>query len=93
VFTAFGSANRDEAFFDTASGFDITVEREQHITFGAGPHFCLGANLARAEMEEALRILPARMANLRLDGEPQWRIGTGIAGPSRLPLAFDPHRT
>ncbi|MDQ1466543.1 MAG: hypothetical protein QOH10_958, partial [Actinomycetota bacterium] len=51
--------------------------------------YCLGVHLARAEMEEALRILPSRLPNLRLDGEPVWRVGTGIAGPSVLPLAFD----
>jgi hypothetical protein len=40
-------------------------------------------------MEEALVVLAARLPNLRLDGEPSWRMGTGIAGPTRLPLAFD----
>ena len=45
------------------------------------------ATLPTADME-ALRILPRRLPNLRLDGEPVWRAGTGIAGPSFLPLAF-----
>jgi cytochrome P450 len=49
----------------------------------------LGANLARAEMEEALAVLPRRLPNLHLDNEPAWRMGTGIAGPTTLPLAFD----
>ena len=70
--------------------FDITAPRPPHLTFGGGPHFCLGANLARAEMEEALRILPTRLANIRLDSEPTWRTGTGISGPTALPLTFDP---
>jgi cytochrome P450 len=89
VFLSVGSANRDEAAFDDPLTFDITREREPHLTFGSGPHYCLGANLARAEMEEALAVLARRLPNLRLDGEPAWRMGTGIAGPTTLPLAFD----
>jgi cytochrome P450 len=88
VFMAFASANRDETLYENPFVFDITVPREQHITFGAGPHYCLGANLARAEMEEALRILPSRLPALQLDGEVGWRVGTGIVGPTRLPIAF-----
>jgi cytochrome P450 len=89
LFLSVASANRDETVFDDPLGFDITAARESQLTFGGGPHYCLGVHLARAEMEEALRILPARLPNLRLDGEPVWREGTGIAGPSVLPLAFD----
>jgi cytochrome P450 len=88
VFLSVASANRDETAFDDSLEFDITAERETQLTFGGGPHYCLGVHLARAEMEEALRILPGRLPNLRLDGEAVWRAGTGIAGPSRLPLAF-----
>jgi cytochrome P450 len=88
VFLSVASANRDESVFDDPLAFDITAERETQLTFGGGPHYCLGVHLARAEMEEALRILPRRLPNLRLDGEVVWRAGTGIAGPSVLPLAF-----
>jgi cytochrome P450 len=89
VFVSVASANRDDRAYDRPADFDITAPREAHLTFGSGPHFCLGANLARAEMEEALVVLAARLPNLRLDGEPSWRLGTGIAGPTHLPLAFD----
>jgi cytochrome P450 len=89
VFMSVASANRDDRVYDQPEEFDITAPREAHLTFGSGPHFCLGANLARAEMEEALTVLAARLRNLRLDGEPSWRTGTGIAGPTSLPLAFD----
>jgi cytochrome P450 len=88
VFLSVASANRDEAVFDDSLVFDITAEREAQLTFGGGPHYCLGVHLARAEMEEALRILPGRLPNLRLDGDAVWRLGTGIQGPSVLPLAF-----
>lgn len=90
VFLSLASANRDHRFVDDALTFDITIERPPHMTFGGGPHHCLGASLARAEMEEALRILSARLRNVALDGEPEWRVGTGITGPTVLPLRFDP---
>jgi cytochrome P450 len=90
VTLALASANRDASVYDEPLRFDITAQRPPHLTFGGGPHFCLGANLARAEMEEALRILPTRLANIRLDSEPTWRTGTGISGPTTLPLTFDP---
>jgi cytochrome P450 len=82
------SANRDDASGERPLSFDITADRAPHLTFGAGPHHCLCASLARAEMEEALRILPRRMPNLRIDGEPTWRLDTGIRGPTYLPLRF-----
>ena len=88
VIVSLASANRDETLSDDPIRFDIAAPRTGHVTFGAGPHYCLGANLARAEMEEALVVLSARLPDLRLDGEVVWRQGTGIAGPTRLPLAW-----
>lgn len=90
VFLSTASANRDETAYDEAATFDITGDRVPHLTFGGGPHYCLGANLARAEMEEALGVLPRRLRDLRLDGQLSWREGTGITGPSHLPLRFRP---
>jgi cytochrome P450 len=84
------NANHDPAVFDRPETFDITLEREPQLTFGGGPHYCLGANLARAEMQEALPILAARMPDLRLDGEPTWRPPFGIFGPQTLPVRFSP---
>jgi cytochrome P450 len=89
VYLSVASANRDESVFDDSLRFDITVDRPPHLTFGAGPHYCLGANLARAEMEVALAVLASRLRNVRLDGDPVWRTGTGISGPSSLPIAFE----
>ena len=83
------SANHDPAAHVHPERFDITIERnEPPLTFGGGPHYCLGANLARAEMQEALGVLAERMPELRLAGEPTWRPRTGIFGPTHLPLAF-----
>jgi cytochrome P450 len=89
VFLSLASANRDDTVFDEPLNFDITAPRAPHLSFGGGPHYCLGANLARAEMEEALRILPIRLRHLHLDGDVEWRTATAITGPWRLPLAFD----
>ncbi len=88
VMVSLFSANRDEDLFSDALRFDITREGPPHLTFGAGPHFCLGANLARAEMEEALRLLSLRLPEVHLDGDAIWREGTGITGLTRLPLTF-----
>jgi cytochrome P450 len=82
------AANHDPAAFDDPWAFDITATREPHSTFGGGPHFCLGASLARAEMQEALPMLAEAMPNLALDGEPTWRPPFGIYGPETLPLRF-----
>jgi cytochrome P450 len=72
-------------------GFDITAERDRKpLTFGAGIHYCLGANLARAEMQEALAYLPGRMPGLQLDGEPEFGSANGIYGLERLALRFTP---
>jgi len=70
--------------------FDITAERDPKLfTFGAGPHFCLGVNLARAELEEALRFLAPRMPGLTLDGEPVLGGVEGIYGVETLPLRWN----
>jgi cytochrome P450 len=59
------------------------------MTFGAGIHHCLGANLARAELEEALAFLPPRMPGLRMTAEPAFGTVQGIYGLDALHLAWD----
>lgn len=82
------AANHDPAAYDRPDEFDITVDREPHFTFGGGPHYCLGASLARAEMQEALPLLADAMPEVALDGEPVWRPPLGIYGPDHLPLRW-----
>jgi cytochrome P450 len=83
------TGNRDGVDGDSAS-FDITAERgdAKPLTFGAGIHYCLGANLARAELQEALAFLPARMPRLELDGEPELGSVHGIYGLDSLPVRW-----
>lgn len=90
VFPNFVAANTDPTLFDDPGEFDITAQRDSsHLTLGFGLHYCLGANLARAELQEALVIMAQRMPNLRLDGDPVYKPpGVGIWGPASLPLAF-----
>jgi hypothetical protein len=69
--------------------FDITAERDGRVlTFGAGAHFCLGANLARAELAEALTFLAPRMPRLSLAGEPRLGGVEGVYGIENLPLRW-----
>ncbi len=86
-------ANRDPAVFAEPATFDITREPagQPQLTFGAGIHFCLGAALARAELQEALPLLARRMPGLALDGAITWKPNTvGIFGPEHLPVTFTP---
>ncbi len=84
------AANHDPAAHVEPERFDVTAERVPPLTFGGGAHYCLGANLARAEMQEALAVLVHRLPHVRIDGEVRWRPQSGIFGPIVLPLAFTP---
>jgi len=88
-----GNRDLDEhAGTGTAETFDITAERggARALTFGAGVHYCLGANLARVELQEALAFLGERFEGLELDGEPQFESITGIYGLGKLPVRLRP---
>jgi len=79
-------ANREG---ESGEDFDITAVREARLlTFGAGTHYCLGANLARAELEEALAFLAPRTPDLALDGPPQLGGVEGIYGIDKLPIVW-----
>jgi cytochrome P450 len=92
VSPSLASANLDDLVWDDPQMFDITREASQpQLTFGSGIHYCLGAALARAELQEALPLLARRLPDVRLDGEIEWKPNTtGIWGPERLPLRFTP---
>ncbi len=89
-----GTGNRDLDGGEGSDGgerFDITASTgarppARALTFGAGVHYCLGANLAKAELEEALVFLAERFARLELDGEPEYESITGIYGLAKLPV-------
>jgi hypothetical protein len=89
VFFMFSSAGRDEAHFDRPEQFDITRNTAAAIPFGAGPHFCGGAAVARTLIADiALPLLFERLANLRLAGEVAFH-GWAFRGPLTMPVIWD----
>ncbi len=81
VMLRFGAANRDAAVFEDPGRFDITRDNAgQHVAFGMGPHFCVGAALAREEMRVAFRAILERLDDIELDGE--------LPTPAHEPSAF-----
>jgi cytochrome P450 len=92
VFPSLLAGNFDAAVWEQPERFDITFERgTNHLSFGSGIHFCLGAWLARAELQEALPVLARRLPDLAVDGTITWKANTvGIWGPERLPLRYTP---
>ena len=90
VITNTAAANRDPSIYDDPNRFDITREGLPPIlTFGAGVHYCLGANLARLEIAEALKAVTAKFANPRRTGPAPWKPLVTLSGPTSLPIAFD----
>jgi cytochrome P450 len=84
------AANRDATIYDDPTRFDITRDAPPPIlTFGGGVHYCLGANLARLELAEALKILSERFGNPRRAGPVPWKPLLGLSGPTSLPMEFD----
>ena len=87
------AANRDPAVYDDPDRVDITREGAPPIlTFGGGVHYCLGANLARREIAEALGVLAHRMRNPRIAGPVPWKPMVSLSGPKSLPIEFDTER-
>jgi cholest-4-en-3-one 26-monooxygenase len=85
------SANRDESVFENPDAFDVARSPNNHMAFGGGgPHFCLGANLARMEIRVMYDRLLERLPDIRLDGEVQRLRSNFINGVKHIPVAFTP---
>ena len=92
VIAVVGSANRDDAQFPDADVLDLGRTANRHVGFGRGPHFCLGAPLARLETEIALETLLRRLPNLRLaiaEDDLYWRPIPLFRSLASLPVAWD----
>jgi cytochrome P450 len=88
VVVSFASANRDEAVFTDPGRFDIHRRPNPHLVFGHGPHFCLGAHLARTQMRALFDEVLARTSALRYAGEPAYLRSNFQRGVKRLPIAW-----
>ena len=82
------STNHDPRVFENSGDFDVTRESNPHLTFSHGMHHCLGAPLARMEMQVALAALFTRFPTLQLAGEPEYATEYLTAGMSVLPVTW-----
>lgn len=88
------AANRDPASYPDPDRFDITrTDAPAVLTFGGGVHYCLGANLARLELAEGLRILAQRLPDAHRVGPAPWKPMLGMSGPTSLLVEFSPPMT
>jgi cytochrome P450 len=88
VVVSFTSANRDEAVFADPGRFDIRRHPNPHLVFGHGPHFCLGAHLARTQLRALFEEVLARTSSLRYAGQPSYLRSNFQRGVKRLPVAW-----
>ncbi|RXS84739.1 cytochrome P450 [Streptomyces sp. TM32] len=88
VLIAMGAANRDALRFDSPGTLDISRAANQHLGFGHGVHHCLGAPLARLELQEALGALLTRFPGLRLAGDVEWKSQMLVRGPRVMPVGW-----
>ncbi|GBE67514.1 cytochrome P450 [Mycobacterium sp. MFM001] len=88
VLLSYVSANRDEDIFDDPFGFDVGRDPNKHLSFGYGVHFCLGAALARMEVNSFFSELLPRLKSIELTGDPQFVATTFVGGLKHLPVRY-----
>jgi len=88
VYLAYVSGNRDEEVFDEPFRFDVSRDPNKHVAFGYGVHFCLGAALARMEMNSLFSELIPRLDSIELAGEPELSATTFVGGLKHLPVRY-----
>lgn len=88
VYLAYVSGNRDEEIFDEPFRFDVGREPNKHLSFGYGVHFCLGAALARMEMNSLFSELLPRLDSIELAGEAELAATTFVGGLKHLPVRY-----
>lgn len=89
VLLSFASATRDEAVFDAPQKLDVRrVSESNHLGFGFGRHFCLGAHLARMEIRSFYTELLGRLDRIELSGDASWIRANFVQGPKSIPVAY-----
>jgi cytochrome P450 len=88
VYLAYVSGNRDEEIFDNPHRFDVGRDPNKHLAFGYGVHFCLGAALARMEMNSLFTELLGRLDSIELAGTPELSATTFVGGLKHLPIRY-----
>ncbi|MCV7302508.1 cytochrome P450 [Mycobacterium barrassiae] len=88
VYLAYVSGNRDEEVFDEPFRFDVGRDPNKHVAFGYGVHFCLGAALARMEMNSLFSELVPRLESIELAGKPELAATTFVGGLKHLPIRY-----
>jgi cytochrome P450 len=91
VVVSFASANRDETVFADPDGFHPARQPNPHLTFGHGPHFCLGAHLARVQMKALFSELLTRTSTIEYAGQPAYLRSTFQRGVKHLPIRWQVH--
>jgi len=88
VYLAYLSANRDGEVFDEPFTFDVARQPNRHVAFGFGPHFCLGAQLARLEIRALFAELLPRLESIELAGTPASSATVFVGGLKTLPVQY-----
>lgn len=87
IYLAYAAANRDPSVFENPHKFDITrANAKRHLAFGAGPHVCVGARLARMQLRALLKEIVTRLPDIRPDGEPEWLSSVWFNAIIRMPV-------
>ena len=89
VLLSYVSSNRDEDVFDEPFRFDVGREPNRHNAFGYGVHFCLGAALARMEVNSFFSELIPRLDSIELTGDPAYTATIFVGGPKHLPIRYE----
>ena len=88
VLLSYVSANRDEEAFDNPFRFDVGRDPNKHVAFGYGVHFCMGAALARMEVNSFFSELLPRLKSIELTGDPELTATTFVGGLKHLPVRY-----
>lgn len=91
IYLSYAAANRDPAVFEDPDRFDITrANVKRHLAFGAGPHICVGARLARMQLRALLKQIVTRIPDIHPVGEPEWLSSVWFNAIIRMPVEFTP---